>query len=385
MADRRVLHLIDTGGPGGAETVYAELVAGTPSRGWDALAVVPEEDWLSGHLRSRGVQPVILPSTRAFDVRYLVRLCRLCRREEITMIQAHLLASAVYGSAVGRLLGLPVVCTFHGTVDVDSGDALQGLKTRLIDRAANTIVFVSDWLRSAFGAERRIRTARTRVVHNGIDVRKYAPVADRSFRREVGVGSGEFLLGAIGNIRAPKGYRVLLEAVARLRRRDLPVRLVVVGDTRDPLYPELVEARSALGLDGIVEFTGFREDVPRVLGALDALVVSSTAEGFSLAIAQALASGVPVVSTRCGGPEEILEDDRTGLLVEAGSAGALAGAIERIAVDDRLRARLSRTGRRHAERNFSLSRMVERYAALYDDALRGGERPVGSAEPARGP
>lgn len=367
---RRVVHLIDTGGPGGAESIYGALAAGLEARGWQAVPVVPEPGWLQDRLRAGGLDPVLLESRRSFDVAYLVRLVRMLRRTDADLVHAHLLASSVYGSVAAVLCGLPSVCTFHGTVDVTPASASSRLKLWMLDRPDGRVVFVSEALRRRICADNPLDADRTRVIHNGIDVDRYRRVEGGAFRRELGVDPEHVLVGAVGNVRPAKDYRLFLEVAERLRERDPRYRFVVVGDRQNELGRELERQCSARGLDDVLTFAGLRDDVPEVLAGLDLYLLTSSSEGFSLSTVEAMASGLPVVATRCGGPEEIIEDGVDGRLVEASSARALAEAVGALARDSERARRMGRAARRTAEKRFSVDRMIEGYADLYDRLVR---------------
>src|SRR5687768_5649804 len=111
---RRVLHLIDTGGPGGAETVFLELVRGLPARGWESVPVVPEVDWLQGALRDAGFTADCFATTGRFDLSYVRRLRSMIRRERISLVQTHLLGTSVYATLACLGTTVPIVSTFHG-------------------------------------------------------------------------------------------------------------------------------------------------------------------------------------------------------------------------------------------------------------------------------
>jgi glycosyltransferase involved in cell wall biosynthesis len=379
-----ILHLIDTGGPGGAETVFMELVTGLRARGWDSVAVVPERDWLDGALRARGVEPLLVPTRGSFDARYLARLCMVARRHGVRLIQTHLLSTSVYGSLVGRALGIPVVSTFHGTVDVAEDEAYRAAKLKIIDRRANRMVFVSESLREHFLAAHPLRRAHSQVIHNGIDADRFRPGRDDALRRELGIADDAVLVGSVGNVRTAKAYPVLLRAAARLRDRVRSVHFAIVGQGDGSLLDELIRLRGELGLDEVVSFVGFREDIPRIMRSFDVYLISSSAEGFSLSTVQALASGLPVVATRCGGPEEILQDGAGGLLVERNSPAALADALHRLIIDRGERERLAASARSLVERRFTLDAMVTGYEALYARSLDRSARRVGRTGVAAG-
>lgn len=365
-----VLHLIDTGGPGGAETIYAELVGGLDRNHWRSITAVPERDWLHAELEARGIEPVLLTSRGSFDVGYLAALFNLVRRHRVDLIHAHLLTTSVYGSLVGRLTGVPVICTFHGQPDLPPDERFRAAKLRIIDRRSNRITFVSEALRRWFLERTSLTPARTAVVHNGIDPARFAPTRDRSFRDEIGARPDQILVGAIGNLRRSKDYPTLLRAAAVLHGATAAYRFVIVGHTEERLYAELLALRASLGLDDVVAFTGFREDVERILNALDLFIITSNAEGFSLATVQAMACGVPVVATRCGGPEEIIDDGVTGILTEPGEPELLASAIQRLGHDADLRLRLTAAARGIAANRFSIDAMIRGYEALYEERMR---------------
>ncbi|HEV2149928.1 MAG TPA: glycosyltransferase, partial [Longimicrobiaceae bacterium] len=363
---RTILHLIDMAGPGGAETILFNLATGLPRERWRPVVAVSEAGWLSQALQPEGIDPLMVAPQRAFDLPYLRALLGVVRRHRVELIHAHLLGPSVYGSLAGRLSGVPVVCTFHGQADVAPDESHRAAKFRIIDRRKNRVVFVSESLRRSVLGENRLDPARTRVIHNGIDARTFRPGSDSELRRELGIRPGEVLVGAVGNLRTAKAYPDLLQAAALLRQRSEMYRFVIVGDNRGRMYQDLLALRDRLGLRDSVHFAGFRDDVPRIMNNLDIYAISSHTEGFSLSTVQALACGVPTVATRCGGPEEIVEDGVSGVLVPTRDPAALAGAIHDLAGDPDRRARLARAGRAQVEERFSTEAMVASYQAVYE-------------------
>jgi glycosyltransferase involved in cell wall biosynthesis len=369
-ARRRVLHLIDTGGPGGAETIFLNLVTGLGEHGWDCVPVVPTDDWLAGALRRAGFEPAVMDAMRSFDVGYAAALRRLVREERVALVQTHLLGTAVYGTLATWGTRLPVVSTFHGIADIRATQGLSRLKLRLLGGRRRRLVFVSEPLRAHFlETGTRMAADATRVIPNGIDAELYAPGRDGALRRELSIPEAAPLVGAVGNIRVPKAYDNLLRAFSRVVEAVPEARLVVAGQPLPGLWEDLLELRRSLGLEASAHFLGFREDVPSILKALDVFALSSSDEGFSLVTVQAMATGLPVVVTRSGGPETIVEDGVSGVLVPPSDPGALAdGLLRVIETADRGRA-MGEVGRDRAVAEFSLARMVERYAALYEDLV----------------
>ncbi|MEX2375248.1 MAG: glycosyltransferase family 4 protein [Dehalococcoidia bacterium] len=366
-----VLHLIDTGGPGGAETVFRDLILGLATRGWENTAVVPYEGWLSADLRAKGVEPIVLETQGAFDMGYMMALRRTIRMLTPDVVQTHLLTTGVYATLSDALASRPIVSTFHGLPDLPERDTFIGVKTRLFRGNRNTVVCVSAFLREQFIERGLFSDARTEVIHNGVALDGFGPGRHSPLRHELDIPGDVPVVGALGNVRPSKAYDVLLKAFAELRSRIPSAHLVIVGQAEGRLFDALVGLIQDLGLGDSVVFTGFREDVPQLLRGMDVLAISSSDEGFSLAAVQAMATGLPVVATRCGGPEEIVVDGVTGILVENGRPAALASALFELLPDRYRRRSLGEAGRMRAKEQFSLGAMVDRYIRLYRRELAG--------------
>jgi glycosyltransferase involved in cell wall biosynthesis len=370
---RTVLHLIDTTGPGGAETVFTDLVRGLDPQRFRSVVVTAGPGWVENTVREAGLAGHTIPQRGKFALGYARALRALLRDEQVDLVHAHLVGASVYASLAAMGTGIPVVGTVHGHADLPISDRLALLRYGVLRMGATHVVAVSEALRKTFVARSRFPAVRTSVVYNGIDIESFGPGNGNSFRTELGIGADELVFGALGNVRAPKAYDVLLRAAALLATENTPCRVVIVGDTSGHTFPQLQKLHASLGLGNRVLFVGFRRDVPQVLRAFDVLALSSRTEGFSLATVQAMATGIPVVATRSGGPEEILEDGSTGILVPPDDPAALAGAMRRLRDDASLRLRLGAAGPPAVWARFDRRSMLEAYHRLYDALL--ADRP----------
>ena len=360
----RVFNLIDTGGPGGAETVFLHTATRLPREAFAVTAVVSRDGWLSGQLRAAGVTPHILPARGAFKLRYLLQLRALLRAARSQVILAHLFGSAVYGCLLGLLTATPVAVVLHGQTDIDAYSLRVRLKLWLVRRLARCVVFVSPNLQSDLAGQLPVAAARARVIPNGVDTDRFACRRDNSLREQLQLPNDALLVGAVGNLRAPKDYVTFLRAASLLRAQDSRYHFVICGEGGNALHTSLLVLRSALGLDSCCHFLGLREDVQTVLNNLDVYALSSTTEGFSIACIEAMACGVPVVATRSGGPELIIEDQVSGLLVPVGDAAALAAAVARVANAPALARALVEAAQQRVHQRFSLGAMIAAYASL---------------------
>ena len=178
------------------------------------------------------------------------------------------------------------------------------------------------------------------------------------------------MIGCVGRLVEVKDYPTHLRALALLRARGVAFEGVIAGT--GPLRAELTALAESLQLTN-VRFLGNRDDVEQVLGSFDLFVLSSSSEGLSNTIQEAMSTGLPVVATRVGGADELV-DDSTGVLVPSRDPQALADAIHAMAVQPDARARMGAAGRARAKTAFGIDRMLREYEALY--RASGGGAPA---------
>jgi glycosyltransferase involved in cell wall biosynthesis len=379
-----VLNVIDTGGPGGAETVFLNICAGLDPTEFRSISVVSREGWLADSLRARGATPWIIPSRGSLSIRYLRQIMHAARSGKADVIAGHLYGSAVYCSLAGKLLGIPVVSVLHGQSDIAKGGRFPGLKKFLVRTGTKRLVFVSDRLRQDLTAALRVSDEQCAVIPNGVDIDRFSGVTGRPLRTELGLQGDQILVGAVGNIRSPKAYDVFLRAAKLLKDHSPRYRFAIAGEGSGKLYDEMLTLRRELDLEREVTFLGLRSDVAEILHSLDVYVLSSTTEGFSIACVEAMAAGTPVVATRSGGPEEIVEHERSGLLVPTQNPRAVADAVRRFELDSSLASELTANALKRVQRRYTLSSMLRAYEQLFRDTVAGNESRGAPVELGRG-
>lgn len=366
---KTILHAIDTKGPGGAETVFMDLASLLPKHKYRSLAVITGKGWVHDELCRRGIDPIIINTGGSFDWRYLKGLIKIINLENVDLIQSHLLGSGVYCSLAGLITRKPVIATFHGAVDISDRERLKSSKFRIINLGASRIIAVSNNLSRNIAHRTPLNTSKTTVIYNGINIADFHTPHSEQLRRQFGWLENDIIIGCLGNIRSAKGYDILLRAAAILKDKSTNYKFVIAGQGKGSLYDNLLEQRRHLHLDEIVQFLGFCDDPAVFLSNLDLFVLSSTSEGFSIATIQAMATGLPVIVTRSGGPEEIVSHGKNGWMVEPGNPGAIAEAIELLINNKELSTELAENGRNHASQNFNLNTMLEAYSNIYDEFI----------------
>jgi glycosyltransferase involved in cell wall biosynthesis len=232
------------------------------------------------------------------------------------------------------------------------------------------VVAVSEDARRELVRHNRIRPDKVQVILNAIDLAGYRALAPRSQERrgELGIPVGVPVCGIVGRLSPEKDHRTLLIALDILRKSGSPAHLVIVGGGG------LKSLAGGLGLDERVHFLGFRSDVAELLPLFDLFVLSSTEEGISLTLIEAMAAGLPIVATRVGGNPEVVVDGETGVLVEPGQPGALAEAVGSLLSDAESRMRMGGRGREVAQERFDIERLIDQYQAIYAEISRDTRR-----------
>ncbi len=371
-APLRVHALISSLTWGGAEMLLADFARGARHAGIE-LSVGYLQDYdgspAAGRLRAAGVEPELVPITGLLNPADLLRVRRHLAEVRPDIVHTHLGNADLMGGVAARSLGIPVISTIHV---MEWGTGLrERVKARLMDLArrvcAQSVVTVSDRAGQALLEAGYGRGSGLVTVHNGVDAHA-VPGAGRAVRLELGLAPGQFVVTMVSVLREGKGHEVAFDAVRALREDHPELRLLVVGD--GPAAEHVRER--ARGLEEEVVFAGHRDDVMRVLDASDILLHPSRVDAFPTALLEAMAASVPVVATDVGGIPEIVDDERTGLLLEAPpDSGSIARVLDELAGDPERRRDLGWAGRVRFEAEFAAERWAARMRALYESALVG--------------
>ena len=285
---------------------------------------------------------VALGKKSGVDWRLFWKIARLARTEKVDVIHTHNSAAHLYGAFGGKLAGVKVLHTEHGK---NLGEEARAFRlNRWAGHFTDLTVAVSEKIGREARDHEGVPADRLAVVANGICVDRFNSPRQAAGRR----------IGTVGRLVREKNYPLLLRAASAIPNAEL----VFVGD--GPLRGELEREAGAQ-----TQFLGQRTDIANLLAGFDVFALSSSREGMSVALLEAMAAACPIVVTAVGGNTELIEHEVTGLVVPPDDAAALRAAIERLLADRVLAGRLGMAARVVARQRYSVATMTQRYEELW--------------------
>lgn len=374
---KKILYVITKSNWGGAQKYVHDLAVSLPKDRFEPVVVFGGAGALEAKLKEAGVRTISLVSLQRDisvmgDIRSFFGLLSVFRRERPDIVHVNSSKVGGLGALAGRIVGTKrIVFTCHGWPwneerSLPSLWTIRFLSWLTVMLSHVTIAVSERDLRDG----RRLPWAenRIRLVHNGVRepefIEKSAArgvLAGLARERGVEISNADFLVGAIGELHKNKGYEYLLQAVSKLPAH---IKLAIIGEGEE--RARLERSIREGGLEKRAALLGFVENAPTYLRAFDAFALTSIKEGLPYVVIEAGYASLPVVATNVGGVKEIVEDMKSGILIQTRKPEDIAQAVELLR-DDREKA-LAFGGRLHENilARFSLSRMVDSTIAVYE-------------------
>lgn len=370
----RIIHIIKVKGVSGAENHLLTLLSELSRDVQIHLIMLVEmqnlmTDFVSD-FKKNGVEVTRIVINHHSDFSLIWKIYYLIRKIRPHIVHTHLIHADLYGILAAVLAGTKIlISTKHGYDDYEKTSFFYKLNS-ISNRWLSKVITISDALQVKVAEAEGIPNSKMITIYYGLDGEAYASKSDAGLARSLlNVTNDACLIGTVGRLIPVKGYEILLEAVAGI---ELDFRLLIMGD--GPLKDRLERVSLELGLADKVKFLGFISDVSRMLSGLDIFVLPTLGEGFGLVLLEAMAHRLPIVSTNTMAVPEIVEDQKTGILVPPRDVAALKEAIELLirAVDQR--AKMGKRGWEKLIRMFSVDKMVYQTGGLYQELLDGYRR-----------
>lgn len=374
----RVLYVASTKSQGGIERHSVELASELHTRGIPIQFACPPGSYLESWCREREVPTQAFRVRNSGDIGAAFRLAMIIKTECIAIVHAHSRRDyviAVLGVALARLFSRRrpgLILHAHMIRPLGSPPRFSG---RFFEWGADAVAAVSEAVCDRLRSDHHFSPAFIHLIHNGVKLGDFAipgsPESEKQrqvARQQWNIPEDALVLGMLGRLDA-KGQSDLLKIAPELLQKYPTLHFVFIGSEGLPGDQERLKAQAEKG--GFLArllLTGPREDIPRLLPALDILVHLPEDESFGLALAEAMASGLPAVATKIGGCCEVVQNGVTGILIPLGDAQALSAALQSLLDAENgpmRRTEMGRHGRSVVENNFSQERQIQRLLALY--------------------
>ena len=352
--------------PGGAERALVQLVTRLDRSAWEpAVFCLSKPGSLVSDLEQAKIPVTCYGASRSWHAgRVFLSLRKNLREWQPRLLQTFLFHANFLGRLAGRSAGVPCIVSGLRVAERRSRGHL------VLDRWTNSLVAANVCV-SRSVAEFSVKAggllpSKVPVIHNGVDAEKFAVAAPVSLA-SLGIPPGARVILTVGRLDPQKGLLVLLDSAKSLVAEFPELHFLLVGE--GPQRSELETGIRHRGLSGRVHLAGWRADVPQLLKAATIFVLPSLWEGLPNVVLEAMAAGVPVICSRVEGAEELIDANRTGLLVDPGSPTELQPSIRQLLREPERADQLARAARETVRLEFTWEQMAARYQTLYRQLL----------------
>jgi len=336
-----------------------------------AVCCLDEFGYFGEELQRAGYPVYSLQRRPGIDWGLIRRLSDIIRQEQIDIINAQQYTPYFYGLMAMLFSKLHLSSRSPKLIFTEHGIPYpyeKKLKRLIINPVlllfADEIITISEDTKSNLIEYENYPARRIKVVHNGIDLSRFAqPIDTAAKKQSLGLAPEFQIVGIVARLDPVKNHGMLLRAFKRVLH-DIPdTYLLVVGD--GPEEQMLKALAGSLGISDKTVFLGARKDVPELLHIFDVFVLPSFSEGMSVTLIEAMGAGIPIVATRVGGTPEVVQDQETGYLVQNDNEQEMAKRLVKLLQDENTRHRMGQASQQRAYDMFSLEKMVNIYTDLY--------------------
>jgi glycosyltransferase involved in cell wall biosynthesis len=368
----KVLHLIDSGGFYGAENVVLNLTLGLRKLGAESLVgcfsyqnkPLPE---VGVQAESMGLDCTYFKLRNRFDAKCVRSIASYFRNNKITVLHSHGYKASLVCLITKLLYGTPYVVTCHlwylGTFRIRIYTSLEKVSMRFADRVIGVSGEIASDLERVGIPKRKLE-----VIENGIDVDRYSefklePKDAEKVREELGLDRDSIIIGSLGRLTEQKDYQTLIRAAAEALKENEALEFMVAGEGE--LRSALIKECRDLGIENRFHFLGFRNDKEKLLKLMNVFVLSSLDEGLPIAMLEAMAAGLPVVTTPVGGIPGVIRPGENGLFIEPRNVTQLKEALLLLVGNSAMREELGKRASETVKAAYSIENMAQKYLAIY--------------------
>lgn len=351
---------------GGVESHTEYLCRGFLNRGLKVVLVAKGGDRIPTLLKAGASFAAIdVKSNSPFTLPFrITALQRVINDTKVDLVHAHSRVPAFIGYYASRIAGIPFVTTAHSQYSPHLGSKVMGW--------GQQVIAVSPMVGHHLQAKLGVSPTKIKVIEEGIDLDYFAERRNfgQKIRADWQIPADYFVFGQVSRLTFLKGQDLLLKALALLQAtnwREGKWTAILVGDGSRAKHLQKLTHR--LNLTDKVKFCGEQTDIASYLSAMDMFILTSTREGWGLAAMEAMAAGLPVIMTKCGGISAAVNPDQEAVILEARSVEDLAATMIGLGEDEILRQKIAKAGQEFVRDRYNLDVMIDKTLAVYESLL----------------
>jgi len=372
---KKVLILIRQLDLGGAEAQTFELSRGLAGTFQVVVCTLRSGGIFYDQLKKEGIPVAVIQKRCRYDLTLIPRLVKLIRMENPDILHCVMWTANIWGGLAWLFSKKPKLILSSRSIGIWKSRAHLLIGTIIFNRA-DLVLANSLEVRDYMVAYEHVRPDLIRIVHNGVNLERFSGASSgeisEGLRKELGIGSSAFVVGTVANLTPQKDYPTLLAAAQIVAAKKPEVVFLIVGD--GILRSEIEREVASRDLASRFRFTGQRRDVERLLACMNVFVLSSKREGFSNALLEAMASGLPTIATRVGGNISATIEGTTGYLFDGGDAAELARLIVHLVDNARISREMGVAAKARVIDGFGMGPFLSNMAEVYMNVLAAGPR-----------
>jgi glycosyltransferase involved in cell wall biosynthesis len=360
---------------GGAERVLLNTIRLLPKERYRCSLITFKIDSSLGIFESMPCPFYVFPMRRTLDWNSLQKAKKLrsfIRSEDVKIVHTFFETADLWGGLISKMTGVPALVSSRRDMGILRSPK-HDVAYRFLNPCFDLVLTVSEEVRRFCINKDHLAPQKVQTLYNGLELDKIlGSNGAGQLRASLRLEPTAPVVTTVGNIRRVKGIDILVETAAKVLRQFPNAVFLVIGRNSEPLHFQEIEERIAvLGIKDKVRFLGESENIFSLLKMSDVFFLPSRSEGFSNALIEAMACGLPCVATRVGGNSEAVEDGRNGYLVESEDADASADRILKLLSNPMEAARMGAAGREIVENKFTAEVMIQHLTQFYDRLLAG--------------
>lgn len=355
-----ILHIVNSLDCGGLENFTIELSKELKLTGdVPFICCLDKMGNLAPNAIDAGISVTDFQIKNGFDFKCLLKLRKYIIANKIDVVHTHNKKPLIYGTIAAKLAHVTrIIHTRHG----QAADVVPWYIWKLNSK----VVTISEDAKTCLISTNKIAEENVEVIENGIPLDKFDSISaevSQELKNEIGLLANNQVIGIVARLAIEKDHKTLIQAFAEVLKVNESAVLLIVGD--GPLNKDLQELTQELAIENSVYFLGFRQNIAELISIFDIFVLSSTSEGMSLTLLEAMASKKPIVATDVGGNPEVVQDKLTGFIVPPQNPIIMAKAITSLLQNSVLASEFALNGYERIKNKYSLVSMTEKYKKLY--------------------